>query len=311
MDFFISYNKADRDWAEWIAWVLEEAGYSVVIQAWDIRPGKNFVIEMQRAICDAARTIPVLSLNYIDAEFTQPEWAATFVQDPTGKNAKLVPVIVRKCDPPGLLKSIIHINLSNLLKRDDARRELLDGIRRGRVKPLHEPDFSPTTTRRPPEIFPGIIDGIRGIQESGKDMYNELEHSEGVYSKAIDMLFSVGTAQQLRSNYEGIVRKSMIARNTLKEIVGFVVKDIADIKQFRLVLTKIIPDSYAMSESLQKLTKGNVDQFRKFADPVGPHKEFVYREMLPMLQSQQKVVQQFVSFIKRASELAKATSTTA
>ncbi|MCH8289827.1 toll/interleukin-1 receptor domain-containing protein, partial [Candidatus Poribacteria bacterium] len=34
-DFFVSYNRADRAWAEWIAWHLEEAGYTVVIQAWD------------------------------------------------------------------------------------------------------------------------------------------------------------------------------------------------------------------------------------------------------------------------------------
>jgi len=27
-DFFISYNSADRTWAEWIAWQLEEAGYT-------------------------------------------------------------------------------------------------------------------------------------------------------------------------------------------------------------------------------------------------------------------------------------------
>jgi hypothetical protein len=33
-DFFISYNKADRQWAVWIAWQLEEAGYSLVIQEW-------------------------------------------------------------------------------------------------------------------------------------------------------------------------------------------------------------------------------------------------------------------------------------
>ncbi|MEY2979684.1 MAG: hypothetical protein RLZZ435_3824, partial [Cyanobacteriota bacterium] len=31
-DFFISYNRFDQQWAEWVAWVLEEAGYSVVIQ---------------------------------------------------------------------------------------------------------------------------------------------------------------------------------------------------------------------------------------------------------------------------------------
>jgi hypothetical protein len=47
-DFFISYNKADRSWAEWIAWQLEEAKYSVVVQAWDFRPGSNFVLEMQK-----------------------------------------------------------------------------------------------------------------------------------------------------------------------------------------------------------------------------------------------------------------------
>ena len=25
-DFFVSYTAADRSWAEWIGWVLEEAG---------------------------------------------------------------------------------------------------------------------------------------------------------------------------------------------------------------------------------------------------------------------------------------------
>jgi TIR domain-containing protein len=32
-DFFVSYTSADRSWAEWIAWRLEEAGYGVFIQA--------------------------------------------------------------------------------------------------------------------------------------------------------------------------------------------------------------------------------------------------------------------------------------
>ena len=31
-DFFVSFNQADRAWANWIAWVLEEAGYSVFFQ---------------------------------------------------------------------------------------------------------------------------------------------------------------------------------------------------------------------------------------------------------------------------------------
>jgi hypothetical protein len=60
-DFFISYTQADRPWAEWIAWVLEEAGQTTMIQAWDFRPGGNFVVEMQRAAVGSDRTIAVLS----------------------------------------------------------------------------------------------------------------------------------------------------------------------------------------------------------------------------------------------------------
>jgi hypothetical protein len=44
---FISYNRADRDWAEWIAGVIDHNGYQPIIQAWDFRPGQNFVLRMQ------------------------------------------------------------------------------------------------------------------------------------------------------------------------------------------------------------------------------------------------------------------------
>ena len=32
-NFFISYNHRDSAWAEWIAWQLENDGYSTIIQA--------------------------------------------------------------------------------------------------------------------------------------------------------------------------------------------------------------------------------------------------------------------------------------
>jgi hypothetical protein len=52
-DFFISYTSADRQWAEWIAWQLTQNGYEVVIQAWDFRPGTNFVEQMNRALAQS------------------------------------------------------------------------------------------------------------------------------------------------------------------------------------------------------------------------------------------------------------------
>ncbi|MBW4583034.1 MAG: toll/interleukin-1 receptor domain-containing protein [Tildeniella nuda ZEHNDER 1965/U140] len=91
-DFFVSYNRHDRAWAEWIAWTLEAAGSTVVIQAWGFRAGENFVLERQKAASEAKRTIAVLSDTYLKSEFTAPEWAAAFAQDPTGKHRTLIPV---------------------------------------------------------------------------------------------------------------------------------------------------------------------------------------------------------------------------
>jgi hypothetical protein len=73
---FISYNRADRDWAEWIAGAIESAGYEPIIQAWHFRPGENFVLRMQEAAAQTDFTIAVLSENYLKSEYTQPEWAA-------------------------------------------------------------------------------------------------------------------------------------------------------------------------------------------------------------------------------------------
>ena len=72
-DFFVSYNSADRSWAEWIAYQLEDAGYSTTIQAWDFRPGSDFVEEMDRAAAGSQRTIAVLSPDYVAARFTRSE----------------------------------------------------------------------------------------------------------------------------------------------------------------------------------------------------------------------------------------------
>ncbi len=108
-EFFISYNSADSSKAEWVAWILEEAGYSTIIQAWDFKAGVQFPVMMQKAAIEADRMIACLSNAYLDALFTQPEWAAFFVKDPTGKEGKLLPVRIEDFDPPGMFQSMVYI----------------------------------------------------------------------------------------------------------------------------------------------------------------------------------------------------------
>jgi TIR domain len=149
VDFFISYTKADKGWAEWIAWQLEANGYSARLQAWDFTPGRDFVHEMQQAAQGARRTIAVLSPAYLESRFGEAEWRAAFEQDPTGEKGLLVPVRVATVNPPALLASRIYIDLADIADEQTARTRLLnelEGVRRGRLKPSRAPSFPPETT---------------------------------------------------------------------------------------------------------------------------------------------------------------------
>jgi tetratricopeptide (TPR) repeat protein len=158
-DFFVSYTQTDRAWAEWIAWQLEAAGYSTVLQAWDFAPGSDWAHEMQRAMAQARRTIAVLSAAYLESAYGEAEWRTAFANDPTGEKGLLVPIRVEEVRPPGLLRTRVYVDLVGL-SGQIARARLLEGIDQERPKPEREPPFpgAPTgrhaTTRQEPH-FPG------------------------------------------------------------------------------------------------------------------------------------------------------------
>ena len=126
-DFFISYTQVDRAWAEWIAWQLESAGHSTVLQAWDFGPGSPWIRRMDQA-SEAGRTIAVLSAAYLQSDYGRAEWETAFANDPTGEQGLLLPVRVEPFQPRGLLKTRVYLDLVGLSRRA-ARGRLLEGIK--------------------------------------------------------------------------------------------------------------------------------------------------------------------------------------
>jgi len=210
IDFFISYNSADKTWAEWTAWTLEEAGYSTALQAWDFRPGSNFVLEMQRAASEAERTIAILSPAYLDALYTQPEWAAAFVQDPTGIKGTLLPVCIQKCDLKGLLPAIIHINLVDL-DETAAKEALLQGIKRERMKPSVKSAFPGDIRRSVSEQprYPGALPPIWNVPHNRNPNFTGREE----HLASLKMALSSGKPAALTQAIHGLggVGKTQLA----------------------------------------------------------------------------------------------------
>src|SRR3954468_10285852 len=151
-DFFVSFNKADRAWATWIAWVLEEAGYSVWFQDWDFRG--NFVEHMNRAHSQANRTLAVLSDHYFGSGFTLAEWSARFAQDPAAREDRLVPVKVGPLTDEGILSTIVYADLTGC-DEAEAQQRLLERVKKAldasyRSKPLSRPGFPGSPAREVP-----------------------------------------------------------------------------------------------------------------------------------------------------------------
>lgn len=207
-DFFISYTQADRAWAEWIAWTLEEDGHRVLVQAWDFVPGSNWTQYMQDGATKAERTIAVLSADYLESQFGTAEWLAAWMHDPSGRDRKLLTVRVAECERPGFLGSVVGVDLFDRgeAKAKATLRRAVSGMITGRVKPPTKPDFPPVrraVTR--PAAFPGTLPSVwrvpaRNPNFTGRDselavLARELSAGSQVTVQSLRGLGGVGKTQ--------------------------------------------------------------------------------------------------------------------
>jgi TIR domain/Tetratricopeptide repeat/NB-ARC domain len=143
IDFFVSHAGADQAWAEWVAWQLAEAGYTVELDVWDWAPGRNFVTAMNDALERAARVVALFSAAYFDrSRYTTEEWSAALVHVPGAKQDRVVPVRVEEVAAelvPAVLRPLMWCDVFGV-DADQARRRLLDAVR-GPRRPDGEPVF--------------------------------------------------------------------------------------------------------------------------------------------------------------------------
>jgi len=168
-DFFISFTAADSDWAEWIAWQLESAGYTTYLQDWDFGLGANFISKMHEAAIETRHTVIVLSPDFLKSRYAEAEWTAALVQDPQSTARKILPICVKQCDPRGLLGPLVRLDLTNKTEHE-ARTRLISEIQAAlglaagqRAKPKVAPQWpgAAPSKKQAPE-FPPHLHGLQG-----------------------------------------------------------------------------------------------------------------------------------------------------
>jgi tetratricopeptide (TPR) repeat protein len=140
-ELFISYAGPDRPWAEWAAWHLTQAGWSVELDVWDWAAGDNAVLRMNDALASGRRMLALLSPAYFARDrFTLDEWTAIMAERPDGDGRRrLVPVRLGEVEPPPILRPLVWQDLFGVGEAE-ARERLLRAVG-GPRRPVAAPPF--------------------------------------------------------------------------------------------------------------------------------------------------------------------------
>jgi len=143
VDFFISHAGADRAWAEWVAWQLADAQYTVELDVWDWAAGQNFVAAISDALERCERVVALFSAAYFDRDrYTTEEWTASVLRVPGMAEGKLLPVRVADVPTtmmPAVLRQLVFRDIFGM-PEEQARRVLLEAVA-GPRRPAEPPLF--------------------------------------------------------------------------------------------------------------------------------------------------------------------------
>jgi MinD-like ATPase involved in chromosome partitioning or flagellar assembly/tetratricopeptide (TPR) repeat protein len=150
-DIHLSYAPEDRMWADWIASVLNRAGFRVLSYGISTAAGSIAQAEARRGAASASRTIAVLSAAYLRSPQAAGVWEAMAAADPDGARRQLIPVQVDEVRPVPPFSERTSLDLSRL-DEGQAVETLLRELGRPPGLPEHPADPESPEPRWPRTI---------------------------------------------------------------------------------------------------------------------------------------------------------------
>jgi TIR domain len=254
---FVSYTAQDKEWAEWLAYRIEDGGlYRALLQEWDFVPGENYVQRMNDAVQTSLLVVLVMSEAYFRSACCRDEWTAALVGDRTG-GGRILPVRVEDCEIPALLRPRVYVDLVETTETEAADR-LARGI-----------DWSVRragSRSRDRVAFPGEHVVVQGrFEADGVAFEREIVRIVAAKKRLTDpaTLTDVATrveailASLVGSQNLGSPRKAALA-DAVDEIVGWLVSESREAATLLRLRARL--------RSLRGRWPGAVDDLQRYAD---------------------------------------------
>lgn len=101
---FISHSSKDKQFARWLAVELANSGHSPWLDEWEIRVGESIPLKISQGVKNCHALVVLLSEHAVASRWVENEWAAKYWEEITEGRAMVLPVLLKKCEIPTLLK---------------------------------------------------------------------------------------------------------------------------------------------------------------------------------------------------------------
>lgn len=101
---FISYSSKDKEFARWLAVDLANSGHKPWLDEWDIRVGESIPKKINEGIRESDFVIVIFTENSVCSNWVETEWQAKYWDEIQAGKVKVIPVLLRDCKIPVLLK---------------------------------------------------------------------------------------------------------------------------------------------------------------------------------------------------------------
>jgi len=131
-DVFISYRwvSPDQEWVrDQLAPALEAAGLRVCLDVEDFVPGRNDILEMTRAGRSSRVVLCVITPDYVmEDRMVQFEALAARGLDPSGRQSRLMPLVLREAVLPDWMLGTVAVDWTNSRNHQREWRKLLEAV---------------------------------------------------------------------------------------------------------------------------------------------------------------------------------------
>jgi hypothetical protein len=129
-DIFISYSHTDRKWVQdQLLPMLEQAGLTICLDYRDFEIGAPSLVNMERAVEESQHTLLVLTPAWIESQWTDFESLLAATRDPTGRQRKLLPLMLRPCKLPTRIAMLTYADLTRPSNRANQFSHLIRQLR--------------------------------------------------------------------------------------------------------------------------------------------------------------------------------------